>query len=184
MSSRNSPIPKELADPPTSPFQPVLAPSTSRRPIVRRPTAPPSAASTAARPSTPFGEIGKEDDDNFDALSLISGTTGWGGPDEVDEETAAFLPRVRDLRQRRPVVRKKTMDVPPPVIKEEKADVREEKGEVAAARSAGEDTQAKREDGAAAARLSPSPPPPSAAPPPSSAPTPSAATGTLSTPCA
>ncbi|KPV73533.1 uncharacterized protein RHOBADRAFT_45494 [Rhodotorula graminis WP1] len=119
MSSRGSPIPRELADPPSSPFQPVLARTTAaRRPVVRRP-APPRSTTTPdgqpTRPSTPFGEIGKEndgDDDKSDVLSLLSSPSGWAaGGDEVDDEAAAFLPRVRDLRQRRPVVRKRTVDV-------------------------------------------------------------------------
>ncbi|GAA5908449.1 hypothetical protein JCM8208_006199 [Rhodotorula glutinis] len=119
MSSRGSPIPRELSDPPSSPFQPVLARTTAaRRPVVRRPGPPRSTTSPSGeptRPSTPFGEIGKEHDggdDNSDVLSLLSGTSGWAaGEGDVDEEAAAFLPRVRDLRWRRPVVRKRTVDV-------------------------------------------------------------------------
>ncbi|TNY17988.1 hypothetical protein DMC30DRAFT_356273 [Rhodotorula diobovata] len=113
MSSRGSSIPRELADPPSSPFQPVLA-SASRRPVVRR-ALPPRPTSETAAPTastTPFGQIGKEDEaaDTDDVLSLLSGTSGWAGGGDVDEEAAAFLPRVRDLRQRRPVVRKRTVD--------------------------------------------------------------------------
>ncbi|GAA5930762.1 hypothetical protein JCM3775_003859 [Rhodotorula graminis] len=127
MSSRGSPIPRELADPPSSPFQPVLARTTAaRRPVVRRP-APPRSTTTPdgqpTRPSTPFGEIGKEndgDDDKSDVLSLLSSPSGWAaGGDEVDDEAAAFLPRVRDLRQRRPVVRKRTVDVGASVYEEQ-----------------------------------------------------------------
>ncbi|GAA6056513.1 hypothetical protein JCM3770_006854 [Rhodotorula araucariae] len=138
MSSRGSPIPNELADAPTSPFKPVLPGATSRRPIVRRPGAPP------ARPSTPFGEIGKEDDDNFDVLSMISGTSGWVGPEVVDEEAAVFLPRVRDLRQRRPVVRKRTVDVPASLLQEE---IKGDEGQVEAKPSTDKDRTASDKDG-------------------------------------
>ncbi|GJN92357.1 hypothetical protein Rhopal_005387-T1 [Rhodotorula paludigena] len=109
MSSRGSPIPKDLADPPANPFQPVLpAPGTAnRRPIVRR-----ALASDPGRPvpaPKPFGEIGKEDDDKFDTASVLSaGWTDTGEP--LDDEMVKFLPRVRDLRYRRPIVRKKVDD--------------------------------------------------------------------------
>jgi len=144
MSSRGSPIPRELADPPSSPFQPILARTTAaRRPVVRRPAPPRSANSTdaPARSSTPFGEIGKEEDDgddNSDVLSLLSGTSGWAaGGDEVDEEAAAFLPRVRDLRQIRPIVRKRTVDVVKPAGEAQDGEKKEATaGETAAATSA------------------------------------------------
>ncbi|BGO93809.1 hypothetical protein NBRC10512_004598 [Rhodotorula toruloides] len=117
MSDSGATVPKDLADTPSNPFQPTLPPSRSfRRPIVRRPTAQPSTApSFPTRTSKPFGEIDKEDEtDNFDVLSLVSGVSGLSTAEDVDEETVAFMPRVRDLRYRRPVVRKKTLDVKKP----------------------------------------------------------------------
>ncbi|BGP02209.1 hypothetical protein NBRC10513v2_005857 [Rhodotorula toruloides] len=117
MSDSGAAVPKHLADTPSNPFQPTLPSSRSfRRPIVRRPTAQPSTPSSfPTRTSKPFGEIGKEDEtDNFDVLSLVSGVSGLSTAEDVDEEAVAFMPRVRDLRYRRPVVRKKTVDVKEP----------------------------------------------------------------------
>ncbi|GAA5974725.1 hypothetical protein JCM11641_007241 [Rhodosporidiobolus odoratus] len=118
MSDRGrSPTPS-LADPPTSPFQPsrVTSPSTlspfqvvlpsasSRRPIVRRAPAGPAPR--------PFGEIGKENDDNdWDIASVLSASSIAGPGD--NEEDAPFVPRWRNLDMRRPVVRKPTMTTEP-----------------------------------------------------------------------
>ncbi|BGP34245.1 hypothetical protein JCM10296v2_006060 [Rhodotorula toruloides] len=127
MSDSGAAVPKDLADTPSNPFQPTLLPSRAfRRPIVRRPTAQSSTTSSfPTRTSKPFGEIGKEDEtDNFDVLSLVSGVSGLSTAEDVDEEAVAFMPRVRDLRYRRPIVRKKTVDVKKPEqAGEEKQDV-------------------------------------------------------------
>ncbi|GAA6005078.1 uncharacterized protein JCM10292_005555 [Rhodotorula paludigena] len=97
MSSRGPLIPKDLADPPANPFQPVLpAPGTAnRRPIVRR--APASAPSRPAPAPKPFGEIGKEDDDNFDTASVLSaGWTDNGEPLDDEMVKTENLPVVTD----------------------------------------------------------------------------------------
>ncbi|GAA5906368.1 hypothetical protein JCM5296_003181 [Sporobolomyces johnsonii] len=117
MSSRGSPIPRHAFEPPTSPFQPVLPSSSSRRPVVRRPTAPPSLPSpSSGRTPTLFGEVGKEHElDDFDVLSVLSGSSwggGGGGADDPESDDGAFLPRMRDLRVGRPVVRKRALVVP------------------------------------------------------------------------
>ncbi|GAA5868560.1 hypothetical protein JCM1840_005489 [Sporobolomyces johnsonii] len=119
MSSRGSPIPRDAFEPPTSPFQPVLPSSSSRRPVVRRPIAPPSLPSPSSdRTPTLFGEVGKEHElDDFDVLSVLSGSS-WGGggrggeADDPESDEGAFLPRMRDLRVGRPVVRKRALVVP------------------------------------------------------------------------
>ncbi|BGP18671.1 hypothetical protein JCM10213_002915 [Rhodosporidiobolus nylandii] len=119
MSSRGSPIPKDLADPPAPPFQPVLPASRSSRPVVRR-TVPSSALHPPARP---FGEIGKEDDDSWEVPSVLSGSTRAGEPDNEGGEAAPFVPRWRDVKQKRPVVRKVTGPVP---MQKEETAVQEE----------------------------------------------------------
>lgn len=144
MSDSGAAVPKDLADTPSSPFQPILPSSRSfRRPIVRRPTAQPSTTpSFPTRTSKPFGEIGKEDEnDDFDVLSLVSGVSGLSTAEDVDDETVAFMPRVRDLRYRRPVVRKKTLDVKGP----DKAGAEKKQGEVEPVKQASESEAAQPE---------------------------------------
>ncbi|POY72319.1 hypothetical protein BMF94_4621 [Rhodotorula taiwanensis] len=112
MSSRGSPIPKELEDGPANPFLPFVPPLAALRTRIarRRPTLPHTTASAPTHfPSIPFGEIGRENDDDFDVMSVLSG----GVSDlDVDAESAAFQPRVRNLQTRRPIVRRRmTADV-------------------------------------------------------------------------
>lgn len=52
--------------------------------------------------SMPFGEIGKEVEDNWETASVSS----FGGGGEEASQGRAFHPRLRDLRQPRPNVRK------------------------------------------------------------------------------
>ncbi|GAA5975410.1 hypothetical protein JCM5350_006471 [Sporobolomyces pararoseus] len=119
MSSRASPIPTEAFDRPSSPspsirsnssqtsssfspFQPVVLPSSfTARPIVYRPGGKPSLPTRMPGEMMQFGERGKEEDDAWETASVSS----WGGGDTAGEGRA-FHPRLRDLRQPRPNVRK------------------------------------------------------------------------------
>ncbi|GAA5912702.1 uncharacterized protein JCM6883_006208 [Sporobolomyces salmoneus] len=121
MSSRASPIPADAFERPSSPspsvrsncsqfsarpsstfspFRPIVLPSTyTHRPVVYRAGARPPPPT--AFPGQPIGEVGKEDDENWETASVSS----WGG-DDVNENGRAFHPRLRDLRSPRPNVRK------------------------------------------------------------------------------
>lgn len=82
----------------------------------------------------PFGEIGREHEtDNFDVLSVLS---GWS-TDDADPESAPFQPRVRDLRMRRPNIRRRApvaVAVPEEPASEEPTAVGTENGESAASK--------------------------------------------------
>ncbi|GAA5965078.1 hypothetical protein JCM3765_004850 [Sporobolomyces pararoseus] len=119
MSSKPTPIPSDAFERPSSPspsvrsqssqtsssfspFQPVVLPSTfNPRPIVYRPGGKPSLPTRMGGQPMHFGEKGKEEDDTWETASVSS----WGGG-EAAEEGRAFHPRLRDLRQPRPNVRR------------------------------------------------------------------------------
>lgn len=135
MSSRGSSIPRDLADTPSSPFLPVVPPSAAIRSrfVRRRPTDATNAVSLGAGEATvvPFGEVGREHEtDNFDVLSVLS---GWS-TDDADPESAPFQPRVRDLRMRRPNIRRRApvpVAVPEEAASEDPPEVGTENGESA-----------------------------------------------------
>lgn len=94
---------------PTSPFLPLVPrASASRSHISRRTPATGKAQGQgherAVFPGAPFGEKGREHD--TDELELVSIASG-GSREDLDPETAAFQPRVRDLQAKRPIVRRK-----------------------------------------------------------------------------
>lgn len=133
MSSRGSSIPRDLADTPSSPFLPVVPPSAAIRSrfVRRRPTDATNAASLGAGEATvvPFGEVGREHEtDNFDVLSVLS---GWS-TDDADPESVPFQPQVRDLRMRRPNIRRRApvpVAVPEEAAPEDAPEVGTENGE-------------------------------------------------------